>query len=229
MSDGDSKGAGGTGVGAGRVLRRRTVEEWERIVQESFTSPLAVREVARRHGVSASQLSRRRSRARRDELVGALARRYAVGTRAEKTRILDEFQAVTGFHRKHAMARSALVRYPAPGGRKGRPAHLRRRGPRRAGNSLGGVGPDLRQAPEGADTDTGGGDGTARPSTARAGDPRRTAGHERGDHRPVTAQGPGAGGRPQSSAGGAAFVDSPEHPLLNASGSRWSRILWGAF
>ena len=32
----------------------------------------------------------------RDELVGALARRYAFGTRAEKTRILDEFQAVTG-------------------------------------------------------------------------------------------------------------------------------------
>ena len=39
----------------------------------------------------------------RDELVNALARRYAIGTRAEKTRILDEFEAVTGFHRKHAM------------------------------------------------------------------------------------------------------------------------------
>ena len=72
MSDGDSKG-GGTGDGAGRVLRRRTVEEWERIVQESFTSPLAVREVARRHGVSASQLSRRRSRTRRDDLRSAEA------------------------------------------------------------------------------------------------------------------------------------------------------------
>ena len=58
----------------------------------------------------------------RDELVGALARRCAVGTRAEKTRILDELQAVTGFHRKQRNARSALVRYPAPGGRKGRPA-----------------------------------------------------------------------------------------------------------
>ena len=115
-------------------------------------------------------------------------------------------------------ARSALVRYPAPGGRKGRPAHLRRRGPRRAGDSLGGVGPDLRQAPEGADTDTGGGDGTARPSKARAGDPRRTAGHERSDHRPVTARGPGAGGRAQSSAGGAAFVGAPEHPGAHVLG-----------
>ena len=43
------------------------------------------------------------STAARTELVNALARRYAVGTRAEKNRILDEFEAVTGFHRKHAM------------------------------------------------------------------------------------------------------------------------------
>ena len=83
-----------------------------------------------------------------------------------------------GLPPKARNARSALVRHPAPGGRKSGPAHLRRRGPRRAGGSLGGVGPGLRQAPEGADADTGGGDGAARPSKARAGDPRRTAGHE---------------------------------------------------
>ena len=53
----------------------------------------------------------------RDELVGALARRCAVGTRAEKTRILDEFEAVTGFHRKHAMRvlRSCATRRRAEG------------------------------------------------------------------------------------------------------------------
>lgn len=39
----------------------------------------------------------------REELVRAIGRRYAVGTRAEKTRILDEFVAVTDLHRKHAM------------------------------------------------------------------------------------------------------------------------------
>ena len=39
----------------------------------------------------------------RTELVNALARRYVVATRAEKSRILDEFEAVTAFHRKHAM------------------------------------------------------------------------------------------------------------------------------
>ena len=69
--DGDAKGADGLVVGAGGVLRRRTTEEWDRIVQESFGSDLTVRELARRHGVSASQLSRRRSRARREALPSA--------------------------------------------------------------------------------------------------------------------------------------------------------------
>ena len=41
--------------------------------------------------------------ATRDELVEALSRRYGKSGRAEKTRILDEFVAVTGFHRKRAM------------------------------------------------------------------------------------------------------------------------------
>jgi hypothetical protein len=41
--------------------------------------------------------------ATRDELVAAVIERYSKGTQAEKGRILDEFVAVTGFHRKHAM------------------------------------------------------------------------------------------------------------------------------
>ena len=41
--------------------------------------------------------------ATRDELVAAVVGRYGAGSRAEKGRILDEFVAVTGFHRKHAM------------------------------------------------------------------------------------------------------------------------------
>ena len=45
MSVGDAKGAGGADVRAGGVLRRRTAEEWDRIVQESFGSDLAVGEV----------------------------------------------------------------------------------------------------------------------------------------------------------------------------------------
>jgi len=41
--------------------------------------------------------------AARDELVAAVAKRYARGDRGERGRILDEFAAVTGYHRKHAM------------------------------------------------------------------------------------------------------------------------------
>jgi hypothetical protein len=41
--------------------------------------------------------------ATRDELVAAVVERHGRSKRREKTRILDEFAAVTGFHRKHAM------------------------------------------------------------------------------------------------------------------------------
>ncbi len=43
------------------------------------------------------------SMATRDELVVAVAGRYALGNRMKRGRILDEFAAVTGHHRKHAM------------------------------------------------------------------------------------------------------------------------------
>ena len=39
----------------------------------------------------------------RDELVVALSGRYALGSRADRGRMLDEFAALTGHHRKHAM------------------------------------------------------------------------------------------------------------------------------
>jgi hypothetical protein len=41
--------------------------------------------------------------ATRDELVGALTVRYTASNRRERGRILDEFVAVSGLHRKHAM------------------------------------------------------------------------------------------------------------------------------
>jgi hypothetical protein len=59
---------------------------------------------------------RRISMATRDELVEAIAARYVRSNRAEKARILDEFVAVTGFHRKHAMR---LLRGGPPAGRSG--------------------------------------------------------------------------------------------------------------
>src|ERR1700709_28780 len=39
----------------------------------------------------------------RDEWVVALAGRYALGSRADRGRMLDEFAALTGHHRKHVM------------------------------------------------------------------------------------------------------------------------------
>jgi len=48
-------------------------------------------------------MMRRISMAARDELLAAVADRYASGDRGERGRILDEFAAVTGYHRKHAM------------------------------------------------------------------------------------------------------------------------------
>lgn len=46
---------------------------------------------------------RRVSMATRDELLAAVAERYRSSPRADRARILDEFTAVTGYHRKHAM------------------------------------------------------------------------------------------------------------------------------
>src|SRR6266446_2760685 len=39
----------------------------------------------------------------RVELVRSIGERYRAGTREEKLRILDEFVAVTGYHRKHGI------------------------------------------------------------------------------------------------------------------------------
>ena len=41
--------------------------------------------------------------ATRDELITAIADRYSRADKTERSRILDEFTAVSGFHRKHAM------------------------------------------------------------------------------------------------------------------------------
>jgi hypothetical protein len=46
---------------------------------------------------------RRISMVTRDELVAVVAERYARSTRQERGRIPDEFGAMTGLHRKHAM------------------------------------------------------------------------------------------------------------------------------
>jgi hypothetical protein len=56
------------------------------------------------------------SMATRDELVIALAARYVSSNRNERGRILDEFTAITGLHRRHAMR---LLRAGLPNRRSG--------------------------------------------------------------------------------------------------------------
>jgi hypothetical protein len=41
--------------------------------------------------------------ATRAELVAAIRDRYRAGVRTDKSRILDEFVAVSGYHRRHAI------------------------------------------------------------------------------------------------------------------------------
>jgi hypothetical protein len=48
-------------------------------------------------------MARRISMSTRTELVAALAERYARSSKAERSAILDEFVAVSGYHRKHAI------------------------------------------------------------------------------------------------------------------------------
>ncbi|PWC26807.1 integrase catalytic domain-containing protein [Teichococcus aestuarii] len=48
-------------------------------------------------------MARRISMAGRTELLAAVSTRYGGATRLERSRILDEFAAVTGYHRKHAI------------------------------------------------------------------------------------------------------------------------------
>src|SRR5262249_29188620 len=96
---------------------------------------------------------RRLSMATRKELKSALARRYRISSRVEKGRILDEFVAVTGYHRKHAMR---LVRSDPDGSHSGAAqslADLPRRRERCADTALGSRRPGVRQAFEGPAAD----------------------------------------------------------------------------
>ena len=79
-------------------------------------------------------MARRISMAGRTELLDAVSTRYGGATRLERSRILDEFAAVTGYHRKHAIRllaglgeREKGERHTADPGRAG--SQRRRYGP----------------------------------------------------------------------------------------------------
>ena len=58
--------------------------------------------------------------ATRNEIVSAIRDRYSGATRPEKSRILDEFSALTGYHRKHAIRVLNSVALRGTGPRPGR-------------------------------------------------------------------------------------------------------------
>src|SRR5690348_6930990 len=113
-------------------------------------------------------MMRRISMVARDELVAAVADRYARGDRDERGRILDEFAAVTGYHRKHAMRLLRAAGEPAKWS-AARPPDLRSGCSRGADPGLGGIRPDLRQTAAAAATDPGRGHGAARPCSPGTG------------------------------------------------------------
>ena len=70
---------------------------------------------------------RKVSMATRAELIVAIRERYASAGRPEKAKILDEFVALTGFHRKHAMRLLRGSDEPAKGGPQGGVGYMARR------------------------------------------------------------------------------------------------------
>ena len=52
--------------------------------------------------------------ATRTELVAAIGERYRAGARSERSAILDEFVAVTGYHRKYAIRLLSVAEKAAP-------------------------------------------------------------------------------------------------------------------
>jgi hypothetical protein len=137
----------------------------------------------------------------RSELVAAISGRYARSRRDEKARILDEFVAVTGFHRKHAMR---LLRSGGPTAAAGpRPG---RSGADGSAGGLGGVRPGLRQAASGDPAGAGRGAGAAGTPCARCRSASTPAGDERGNDRPRLA---GCQGRWQAEPPAARTTDDP--------------------
>ena len=95
-------------------------------------------------------MARKVSAETRQDLLQAIRERYRGGMKEEKLRILDEFVAVTGYHRKHVIR--LFSARPVANGESRRPRlplydEAVRDGARRA---LGSLRPGLRQAAQAA-------------------------------------------------------------------------------
>lgn len=95
-------------------------------------------------------MASRVSMAARSELVEAIVERYRLSSRADEQRILDEFVAVTGYHRKHAIR---VLRRRAKGSPPTRkyPVALWRRCSGGTDSVVGSIRPPLLETPQAAD------------------------------------------------------------------------------
>ena len=98
----------------------------------------------------------------RTEVLRAIRNRYREASKKDKSRMLDEFVAIAGCHRKHAVR---LLRRGAdcPERSKGT-AYLRRGGEGGADRGMGSIGQDMREEAEGGAAQHGGVTGGARSS-----------------------------------------------------------------
>ena len=120
------------------------------------------------------------SRMAKQELLATIRDRYQESSKKEKGRVLDEFIAVTGHHRKHGIRLLAQTGYDAREitGSEG-PTHLRRGRPRDGDRDLGGCRPDLRLTAEGGAAQPGGVHGATWAFGSRSPGASATAGGQR--------------------------------------------------
>ena len=134
----------------------------------------------------------------RSERLEAVGIRYRASERRQRSTILDEFVAVTRYHRKHAIRLLARkgVREKGGGSRRSqrRSRLLRVRCAGSGDPALGGVGPGLRQAAAANDPSVAAAPGTAWPGRVGSGDARAGVGRERGHNRPAAVGPASAGG-----------------------------------
>jgi hypothetical protein len=102
----------------------------------------------------------------RKELIEALRERYRSAAFGDRIKILDEFVALTGYHRKHAIRILHAEVATATGART--QSSLRRGGAPGADRVVGSGRSGLRQASEGVDPDVGRCHGASRSSRLRA-------------------------------------------------------------
>ena len=165
------------------------------------------------------------STATRTEVLGAIRNRYREASKRDKSRMLDEFVALTGCHRKHAVRllgeHERSTGRSVPRGRR----HLRRGCQTGADRSMGGIGQDLWQETEGGTAQHGPVAGETRSSRPRSRRARATILSERQYHGPAAAASEGEGWKPQETEEEAEDGKPGPSPHLYGLERTWDRAI----